>query len=243
MDFSKLKFFIDTIREASNVLSMLMVKPSLKYDEMVNCMASDSTFASVGNDPEKWCADILNRLKTFDTNYLKYDVYETKKEDMREKMQKYNIILQKLNNELERCGFFDAKKYGILVCQTSNNDAKSNVLIPKLASVFYQLTTNISNLNALFDELQENIKKMRYNPNVDKRRNVRDFFKDTSRIDEVRKDASDKTGATLVSVFMKYIENGTLETFPPYGSLVKDWDFPDDDRLENNYKQAKKNKL
>ena len=244
MDFSKLKFFIDTIQEASNVLVSLMVKPSLKYDDVVNSMSLDSSlFVSLNSEPERWCDEVLQRLKAYNTDYLKYDLMETPKADMKEKLQKYFLLLSELDTKLKRWGMYDPDKYYKLISQTTNNDAKSNELIPKLAGVFYQMMNDMENLNSLFDDVQENIKKINHNPKVDKRRNVRDFFKDTSLMEEVRKDVSGKTGATLVSVFMKYIENGTLETFPPYGSLVKDWNFPDDNRLENNYKQAKKNKL
>lgn len=80
-------------------------------------------------------------------------------------------------------------------------------------------------------------------PKIDKRRNIIDYFKDASRIDEVKCNVDGKTGATLVSVLKKYIDDDVIETFPSYGSLIKDWNFPDDKRLENNYRQAKKNKL
>ena len=76
----------------------------------------------------------------------------------------------------------------------------------------------------------------------DTRRNVLDYFNDTSLIDIVKNNAQGKTGAALAAVFRKYINDNTLNAYPSYGSLVKDWDFPNDKKLENAYRQAKKNK-
>jgi hypothetical protein len=76
----------------------------------------------------------------------------------------------------------------------------------------------------------------------DTRRNVLDYFNDTSLTDIVKNNAQGKTGAALAAVFRKYINDNTLNAYPSYGSLVKDWDFPNDKKLENAYRQAKKNK-
>lgn len=77
------------------------------------------------------------------------------------------------------------------------------------------------------------------------RRNIVDYFIDVAQMDKVRAEAEGKTGAELVAVFTKYKGLGVMikEVYPSYGSLVKDWNFPDDKRLENRYKQAKKGKL
>ncbi len=243
MDFSKLKTYIDTIKEASNVLSMLMEKPSLKYDDIVSVMAmNNSLFATQDNDPEKWCDEMLNRLKKYNIDYLKYDMYEERTVDMKEKMQKYDLLLHELDTKLKIDGLYDPDKYKRLIWTTTKNDERANKLIPKIAGVFSQMSTNMTNLNYLFEEVQEGIKKLSCKLKVDKRGNVIDFFKNQSRMDDVRKESNGKTGAALVSVFLRYIKDGTLETFPSYGSLVKDWNFPDDKRLENRYKEAKKGK-
>ena len=244
MDFSKLKFFIDTIQEASNVLVSLMVKPSLKYDDVVNSMSLDSSlFVSLNSEPERWCDEVLQRLKAYNTDYLKYDLMETPKADTEEKLQKFFLLLSELDTRLKRWGMYDPDKYYKLISQTTNNDAKSNELIPKIAGVFYQMMNDMENLNSLFDDVQENIKKINHNPKVDKRSNVIDFFNDISRMDEVKNNVEGKTGVALSSAFINYIKNGVMKNYPSYGSLVKDWGFPDDKRLENNYKQAKKNTL
>lgn len=108
MDFSKLKFFIDTIQEASNVLVSLMVKPSLKYDDVVNSMSLDSSlFASLNSEPERWCDEVLRRLKAYNTDYLKYDLMETPKADTEEKLQKYFLLLNELDAKLKRWGMYE----------------------------------------------------------------------------------------------------------------------------------------
>lgn len=68
------------------------------------------------------------------------------------------------------------------------------------------------------------------------------YFLDGSKVDEVRRAVEGKKGADLAAVFRLFIEQKILLTFPSYGSLVKDWNFPNDKRLENSYKQAKKNR-
>jgi hypothetical protein len=50
--------------------------------------------------------------------------------------------------------------------------------------------------------------------------------------DIVKNNAQGKTGAALAAVFRKYINDNTLNAYPSYGSLVKDWDFPNDKKLE-----------
>lgn len=100
-------------------------------------------------------------------------------------------------------------------------------------------------LKSLISENSEKKKIGSNNQNEikDTRRNVIDYFLDSSKMELVRTEADGKTGATLVSVFKKFIDNGVMETYPSYGSLVKDWNFPNDTTLENRYKQAKKGKL
>jgi hypothetical protein len=96
-------------------------------------------------------------------------------------------------------------------------------------------------LKSLISENSEKKKIGSNNQNEikDTRRNVIDYFLDSSKMELVRTEADGKTGATLVSVFKKFIDNGVMETYPSYGSLVKDWNFPNDTTLEN----AKKGKL